>query len=85
MTTRNTDFRYRLALLEDIPAIRVLMQLSINGLLKPYLTERQLEASIESMGLDEQLIKDQTYFIVNKDNIFVGCGGWSNRKTLFGG
>jgi GNAT superfamily N-acetyltransferase len=84
MTTRNTEFEYRLALPEDIPAIEVLMQLSINGLLKPYLTERQLEASIESMGLDEQLIKDQTYFIVNKDNIFVGCGGWSNRKTLFG-
>ena len=84
MVIRRNNFKHRVAVLGDIPAIETLMRRSINGLLRPYLTERELEASIESMGLDEQLIKDQTYFIVNKDNIFVGCGGWSNRKTLFG-
>ena len=73
MVIRRNKFKHRVAVLGDIPAIETLMRLSIDGLLRPYLTERELEASIESMGLDEQLIKDQTYFIVNKDNIFVDC------------
>ena len=79
-----TNFSSFLADLSDVPQIKDLMELSIKELQKYFLSKAQIEASVESMGLDEQLIKDQTYFIVNKDNIFVGCGGWSNRKTLFG-
>jgi len=55
------------------------MELSINQLLGPLLSAEQLEASFDSMGLDDQLIKDGTYFMVFCDDIFVGCGGWSNR------
>ena len=79
------DFKHRIACINDIPKIQGLMELSIRQLLGPLLSPRQLEASFDSMGLDAQLIKDGTYFMVFKGEIFVGCGGWSNRKTLFGG
>ena len=79
------DFRDRLATVEDIPTIKELMQLFITQLLGPLLTPEQLEASFDSMGLDDQLIKDGTYFMIFNGESFVGCGGWSNRETLFGG
>ena len=79
------DFEHRIACINDIPKIKDLMELSIRQLLGPLLSPSQLEASFDSMGLDDQLIKDGTYFMVFKGEIFVGCSGWSNRQTLFGG
>ena len=37
------------------------------------------------MGLDQQLIDDGTYFVVECDGRLAGCGGWSRRATLYGG
>jgi len=79
------EFNYRLANLDDVPSIKELMLHSITKLLGYYVNEGELEASFESMGLDNQLIQDKTYFLIYFEGIFVGCGGWSNRKTLFGG
>tara|TARA_Y100000748_G_C15365844_1_gene437665 strand:+ start:229 stop:759 length:531 start_codon:yes stop_codon:yes gene_type:complete len=79
------DFNYRLANLEDIPYIKRLMEHSIKELLGFYVNDEELEASLESMGLDDQLIKDKTYFLIYFHGLLVGCGGWSNRTTLFGG
>jgi GNAT superfamily N-acetyltransferase len=79
------EFTHRIATLDDIQAIEKLMMLSINQLLGPLLTKDQLEASFDSMGLDDQLIKDETYFMIFSKDVFIGCGGWSNRETLFGG
>jgi GNAT superfamily N-acetyltransferase len=79
------NFTHKIATLADIPTIEELMELSIKQLLGPLLSTDQLEASFDSMGLDNQLIKDGTYFVVYCNETFVGCGGWSNRETLFGG
>ncbi len=79
------NLNFRLAKCEDIPAVKGLMEQSIAVLLGNYVNEEELEASFESMGLDDQLILDKTYFLIDFEGVLVGCGGWSNRKTLFGG
>ena len=66
-----------------------LMQLSIEENMKAFLTAEEIEANKESMGVDQTLIDDGTYFIIESakegEIIMVGCGGWGKRRTLFGG
>ena len=51
-----------------------------------YYSLDQLEGAIGSVfGVDTQLIKDSTYFVAADENTLIGCGGWSQRKTLYGG
>jgi GNAT superfamily N-acetyltransferase len=61
------------------------MDAAISELQKPFLDSGQIESSRTIMGLDTQLIEDQTYFIVETEGRVVGCGGWSRRATLYGG
>ena len=79
------DLTLKLASISDAEEIRRLMNLSIVDLQKGYLTDAQIEASFAGMGLDTQLIKDQTYFCVWDGDVLAGCGGWSYRATLHGG
>lgn len=75
----------RLATQDDLSAMMDLMTMSITILLKPYLPPKGVVGSFDIMGLDTQLVKDKTYFVVELDKKIVGCGGWSRRATLFGG
>ena len=61
------------------------MARAIGELQRFFLSEAEIEASREIMGLDTQLIADGTYFIVENDGALAGSGGWSRRATLFGG
>jgi GNAT superfamily N-acetyltransferase len=76
---------HRLAEQDDLPAMTALMDASISELLKPFLDEKQIEASRAIMGLDTQLVEDRTYFIVEEGGALAGCGGWSRRATMYGG
>lgn len=77
---------YRPAVTTDIPALESLIPLSVRGLQSPYYTAAQMEAALETVfGVDSQLIRDGTYFVAEANGRIVACGGWSKRKTLYGG
>ena len=78
-------FKSRKALDGDVQAIEALISLSMEKLLSAVLAPAQVAKSYASMGLDSQLIDDGTYFVVLDEDVLVGCGGWSRRRTLFGG
>lgn len=65
------------------------MQLSIAENMKAFLSAEEVVAAQECMGVDNSLIEDETYFLIetiqNSEKILVGCGGWGKRKTLYGG
>jgi GNAT superfamily N-acetyltransferase len=74
----------------DVPGLHRLIEASVRGLQAGDYTQAQIEGALGGvLGLDTQLIEDQTYFIAeSRDDagaiVAVGCGGWSYRKTLFG-
>lgn len=76
----------RLACLEDVPALEELILLSVRVLQAPYYSEAQREAARGAVfGVDRQLIADGTYYVAEHEGLMVGCGGWSKRRSLFGG
>jgi GNAT superfamily N-acetyltransferase len=76
----------RLATFDDVAELQQLIALSVRGLSTDYYTQNQIESAIKYIfGIDSQLITDGTYYIAEKENVKVGCGGWSKRNTLFGG
>jgi len=76
----------RFAALEDTAALQHLITLSARGLNSEHYTPEQVESILKYVyGIDTQLIHDQTYFVVQEGSEFIGCGGWSRRKTLYGG
>ena len=86
----NKKFTYRLATMDDVPAIRELMDLAIYELQKAFLDKDQLDVACQFMGIDTTLIEDGTYFLILHDEggdneTVVGCGGWGKRATLYGG
>lgn len=76
---------HRPATMADLPALRLVMRRSIETLQDAFLTPEQIRASHRVMGLDTQLVRDGTYFVVERSGRIAGCGGWSWRSTLYGG
>ena len=76
----------RTATAADLDAIRELIAASVRGLQHEY-SEGQREQALASVFTpDTQLIADGSYFILEAaDGTLAACGGWSWRKTLYGG
>jgi GNAT superfamily N-acetyltransferase len=90
----------RLAVPEDIPILRQMIEASVRGLQTHDYTQTQIEGALKTVfGVDSQLIADDTYFVAQTEiipaeqtgpnslaraSLIVGCGGWSKRKTLYG-
>jgi GNAT superfamily N-acetyltransferase len=80
------DFTHRIATLDDLAALHVLMARAIAQNQSDYLTPAQVAVSDQVMGLDTQLVRDGTYVLIESDGgRIAGCGGWSYRATLYGG
>jgi N-acetylglutamate synthase-like GNAT family acetyltransferase len=76
----------RLAREDDIPALEDLIALSVRSLLSAHYSPKQLDVAIGPVfGLDRLLIRDGTFFVVEHEKQIIGCGGWSKRKTMYGG
>ncbi len=76
----------RLATIGDVPALTELIPLSARELSRGFYTEAQTEAAIRYLfGPDTLLISDRTYFVVEEEGELAGCGGWSRRRSLYGG
>src|SRR5688500_8442066 len=70
----------------DIYALSQLIELSGRALSAGYYSLEQADAITRHVfGVDTQLIDDQTYFVIDGESHIVACGGWSKRRTLFGG
>lgn len=78
--------RVRRATFDDLEGLRHLIELSARELSAGDYTPAQIEGALRgAFGVDTQLIRDGTYFVVEQDGAFVACGGWSHRRTMFGG
>jgi len=76
----------RQATMDDREPIKQLIAESARILSRAHYNDVQIEAAIASVfGVDTTLIEDGTYFVAELSGTLAGCGGWSRRKTLFGG
>ena len=79
------EWLLRLAREADIPELEALIEFSVRQLQAPFYSTAQMDGALGSVfGVDRQLIRDQTYFVVEHDNAIIACGGWSKRESLFG-
>ena len=98
--TSQTRIHLRLAVPEDVPILRKMIEASVRGLQAQDYSQAQIEGALKTVfGVDSQLIADGTYIVaetkpsatqrseaINSQTglTIVGCGGWSRRKTLYG-
>ena len=76
----------RLAERSDIPTLERLIAESSRRLLSGIYSGGQIEMALGPVfGVDEQMIVDGTYFVVDDDDELIACGGWSFRESAFGG
>lgn len=69
----------------DISQLDALISLSVKVLQAERYSPEQLAAAMGPVfGVDRQLIRDQTFFVVEHEGMLIGCGGWSRRRSMFG-
>jgi GNAT superfamily N-acetyltransferase len=86
------NFAVRKAAAADVPRLREVIEASVRGLQARDYSPAQIEGALQSVyGVDSQLIADGTYLLAEAVDSgatkrqIVACGGWSKRKTLYGG
>jgi GNAT superfamily N-acetyltransferase len=80
------SFKIRAATAADIPVLQKLIERSGIKLSAGFYTPEQAHAlTREVFGVDTQLIRDATYFVIEDETHIVACGGWSKRSTPYGG
>jgi GNAT superfamily N-acetyltransferase len=90
-----TRFQIRPAVATEIPVLRGLIDASVRQLQAQDYSPTQIESALRTVfGVDSHLVADGTYLVVqtvpserssSELPVIVACGGWSKRKTLYGG
>ena len=63
-----------------------LIEASVRALVSRDYSPEQIESSLRHVyGVDSLLVADGSYYIVETEGEIAGCGGWSRRRTPFGG
>jgi GNAT superfamily N-acetyltransferase len=76
----------RLATEADVPELAALVDRSVRALAVGFYSPEEIERSlVRVFGVDTQIVADRTYYVAEAARRPVGCGGWSRRRTLFGG
>lgn len=79
-------FYIRRAVRADVPTLNKIVVAAAQQLNAQDYTQAQIDSVIKYVyGVDTQLVEDGTYFVAEADGRILGCGGWSKRKTLYGG
>ena len=78
--------KLRVATVDDLAAMEILMKDSIRDLFPAVYTAEQTRSSAEFIGVpDRMLVEDGTFFVIEADGELVACGGWSRRDKLYTG
>jgi len=76
----------RLACMDDVAQLEQLIPESVRALQATHYSADQIDAAIgQIFAVDRQLIRDGTYFVVQQEAQIIGCGGWSKRRSHYGG
>lgn len=71
---------------KEIDTLNELIAQSARGLSLEEYNHDEIEGLIKYVfGVDTELVEDGTYYIIEEEGVFQACGGWSKRKTLYGG
>jgi GNAT superfamily N-acetyltransferase len=71
---------------DEVPALERLIMASARALSRGYYSQGEIELLIAHIfGVDTELVADGSYFLAEHERSVIGCGGWSRRRTLFGG
>jgi GNAT superfamily N-acetyltransferase len=82
----DVQYRLRSATRADESALQILIARSARELGGRDYRPEQIEGALRgAFGVDTQLIDDGTYFVADLNGKLIGGGGWSRRRTLFGG
>jgi predicted N-acetyltransferase YhbS len=80
------SLHFRPAEAADVPTLTALIEASVRSLFAAVHTPRQVESALRFVfGVDSRIIADSTYYVAEADGQVVGAGGWSRRRTPFGG
>ncbi len=86
MTTPLPAPHLRPAEAADLPALDALISVSVRELSRHIYTDAEIESGLRYVfGPDSALIADGTYFVLEDGGALAAAGGWSRRRTLYGG
>jgi|SRR6185503_864125 len=82
----DASFAIRTATTADVAPLNVLIARSARALSTGFYTAPQIESLVRHVfGVDTNLVHDGTYLVVTSGDAIAACGGWSRRRTLYGG